>query len=755
MVMTDQIDPQFEIFSEMLDHEESLGDSEISLMGKDGAVLMDLRQHLRGHGSTPPLPEDFAKTTADVVQERLANQSLGMRALISSEPILRARPLSATGIPWVFAGSLLGVGAAAISWKAVALLGAVVLILGLSSNLLLRSYLPETLALPDAWSDEGASRLSRLFYAVPVLSALMTSLVGGLAVAGLGEVSLSFQSNSANLKLAGAAGALVMAAWLVNALWPVWRAYEEATRGRRLRTMFIQSLHALWLWVMLFALLESTSPPGPLRLLKTGWWPEWLFLGCLAMAFAATWALSGRRVSGPRQHSLWTGLKRGFVGLLVGIVPIVITFVVFYQASLTRQLTAQPQYEQMTAFAQDWLSQQKAIAPEDNGMTELRPILFARPNDPGVTRSSLDICARMKKGYEVLARYEYEDPETFTKPEKMIQWHSDKLEFLKEIPRIKAAVSKPYLSYRTNGELSLENRAPNFIICRGVSQGLEGLTRESLDNKDDLDQALDLVSLNLRWASRFRQGVLIDHMIGLGLDKIALSSVERIIFESHPNRAQLERLGGVLAETTPLQSAFRDSMFLEAYSMDSGLQQMADGNDRLFNEFTGNRESALLRRLVPRSYWESERKIMMNLQLSQTANWAELGPISNDELEDALQAVPWSIGSSLLPNLSRAQVQFMHVLSRTTALRLEVALELYKLDNGTYPESLNGLVPEYIESVSVDAMHPNLWKHKKPFAYTRKGDGYRLVSESELYKKINLKSTTWTYGPDSDYKFEL
>lgn len=755
MVMTDQIDPQFEIFSEMLDHEESLSESEISLMGKDGAVLMDLRRHLRGRDTSPTLPEDFAKTTAGAVHERLANLSLGMRALISFEPALRARPFSAAGIPWVFAGSLLGLGAAAISWKAVALLGAAVLILSLSANLLLRSYLPEALALPDVWTDEGASRLSRLFYALPVLSVLMTSLVGGLAVAGLGEVSLSFQSNSANLKLAGAAGALVMAAWLVNALWPVWRAYEEATRGRRLRTMFVQSLHALWLWVMLFALLDSTDPPEAVRFLKTGWWPEWLFLGCLAMAFAATWALSSRRASGPRQHSLWTGLRRGFIGLLVGVVPIVTTFLVFYQASLTRQLTVEPQYEQMTLFTQDWLSRQRAIAPEQNGITDLRPILFARTGDTHTDTKAteyLAIAGRMKKGAEILERYE--SPESFAQPEKMAEWQTARREFLQVLPRVKAALDKPYLSYHANGELNFESRVPNFIVCRAVSQGLEGLTREALD-QGNLDHALDDVSLNLQWASRFRQGVLIDHMIGLALEKIALSSVERIIFGLHPSRAQLERLGKTLNETAPKQDDFRNSMFLESYSMDNSLRRVGNGTLASLAETPPNGLGLWALKLVPRSYWESERKIMMNLQLSQTANWAELGPISNDELEDALQALPWSIGGSLLPNLSRAQVQFMHVLSRYTALRLEVALELYKLDKGVYPPSLNALAPRYIESVPVDAMHPNLWKHKGQFAYTREGDGYRLVSESDLYKKINLKSTTWTYGPDGDYKFEL
>lgn len=59
-------------------------------------------------------------------------------------------------------------------------------------------------------------------------------------------------------------------------------------------------------------------------------------------------------------------------------------------------------------------------------------------------------------------------------------------------------------------------------------------------------------------------------------------------------------------------------------------------------------------------------------------------------------------------------------------LRAVVALELYRQAHGAYPESLESLVPEYVDSVPVDGYAA------EPFRYSRKDDSYQLYSVSHV-----------------------
>jgi hypothetical protein len=67
--------------------------------------------------------------------------------------------------------------------------------------------------------------------------------------------------------------------------------------------------------------------------------------------------------------------------------------------------------------------------------------------------------------------------------------------------------------------------------------------------------------------------------------------------------------------------------------------------------------------------------------------------------------------------------------------RLLLAVYLYRLDNGSYPESAEALVPRYLSQVAVDPFD------NRPLVYTRTGDGYTIESarEKELLKAGNVQ----------------
>ena len=98
-------------------------------------------------------------------------------------------------------------------------------------------------------------------------------------------------------------------------------------------------------------------------------------------------------------------------------------------------------------------------------------------------------------------------------------------------------------------------------------------------------------------------------------------------------------------------------------------------------------------------------------------------------------------------------VRFCYLHSRMSAVIVMCELEIYKMDNGDYPESLDLLpVPARTPvsgrdgDVTLDMMNTRPRTQKAQFQYQRKGDGYTLYSSSPWYEKIELESPQ-IYGP--------
>lgn len=82
-----------------------------------------------------------------------------------------------------------------------------------------------------------------------------------------------------------------------------------------------------------------------------------------------------------------------------------------------------------------------------------------------------------------------------------------------------------------------------------------------------------------------------------------------------------------------------------------------------------------------------------------------------------LGLVAGMIGYNVFAQLKKAQVQ----TAQQEIHALENALDLYKSQNGQYPDSLAQLAPTYVKDV-----HPDPWKHD--YVYVKTGDGYEVYS---------------------------
>ncbi len=742
--MTDEMSPEFLAFSEMLDQEDGLKPESLD---SDGRLLLELRQELRDTATLPAgLPSDFARTTATAVTARFHAQSPLVSRLVRWESLLRVPIFSPRGLGLsAILISLFGLAARLLSLKMLALGGALLLVGTVVLKALYAWRLPESFESSSFRSRMPELRIPGLYYLLPLVAIALTSGLVGRGVAGLDQVSLSFRASSGILPLAGLATTVVTFLWLVNAFTPLWRAAEQ----RVFPAQLVVWGHGAWLGMLAWLYLESNHVDMSSFGLRGFGIPEQTLLGIAMITALVAWVAAWRRR--PPDKTPWLkALRRSFVGFLVGVAPLFLAGALLFRFGLTQELRHEGFYREMVREVEDYAARQRAIPAEQNGITELKPFFFRseldmdKAVDKNKVRQAAEVAKRLKMG-SLLWR---ENADESQKKEDKGRVRAD---FLRELPRIESAISKPYFSYVSHQNFSLQDEVPNFILCRAITQGLAGLSNEALQAGDS-EKALDYLRMNLSWSSKISNDSLICLMISVAQRSIATLDVERFVFEGDLSSNQLSRLAEALRETAPRRGDLKDTMLRETYTVDKFLRQVVDrhldgGSWTKFVE--GDGDWSMLYHILPSSYWESERLAYLNLQLDQSKTWEDLGNPNTLDIDEILMMNV--VAAQVTPNFSRAQVQFMRMLTRFAALETVVALERYRLDQGAYPPNLDALVPKYLNELPKDAIHPNRWEYKPNLSYRKTGAKYELVSESPLYRNIKL-APRQLFGPDGDYE---
>lgn len=729
-MVTDELSPEFLAFSAMLDEQDNLDFAE----GSDGALLLELRTTLQ---ETPELPlaADFARTTAAQVKQKFEAQSTLTRTMLKLEPVLSGRALSSRSLPWVSLLAIASLGGLSTSWLTLGLVG-VTLLLAASGWLYASRHVLAKLPEPAPWTrpNLNAPKLARLYYMIPVLATVVTGIVCGELVAALGRFSLSFQGNLASLKWLGMVAGFSTSILLISALAPTWKALKDKSIGRPGWLLAGQLVCGVWLasgWHLSVLLTDLTTVVsadtiwGCTLLLSVG---VALLLACISPVPATP-------------GKLRAGLGHSLRSLLCGGVPILATLVIFYQLNLTHKIDDPSAYQEIVRSSQAWVAEQKGIPSEQNGWSELKSY-FLRPQSQ--TPEYLAVRDRLKAGSQMFDYWVEKSSSDQVKAEKA------RTDFLSELPRIERALQKPYFSYHSTQEFNLQEMLPDFVTCRAVSRGLAALANQALQGRDSA-QSLRYSLLNLQWSGTVRHGALINLMIGIAQMSIALEPIQAWLCEAQASPEQLQALLSALEKADVPRTEFLEAMQRETYLCDrafSTLLMSRKASD--FENILGGK--SLLAGLVPKGYWESERKTYINLQLSQLSSWRELGRPAELNIEEML---PMSFAArELVPNSNKAQVQFMLILSRLSALKIMTALELYRSTHGTYPDQLSQLVPGTLKEIPVDAIHPNLWPKKPTFEYLGNGQTYQLISQSPLYENIRFKNRQ-VYGQPGKYRLEL
>lgn len=545
-------------------------------------------------------------------------------------------------------------------------------------------------------------RPTGVFWVLPGLATLYTGTLFGLLCWSLGHFSISFQKQE-SLKLIGPITGIASITLLAIALAPTWKALRQRALGHFGWGLCSQLLGGLWLG----ALLCPLAPPP---------WGARIFAGIMVWAVVVSLCL--RKADPPaRRGSLAGALLRSGGSLLLGGVPILAMLGGFFWANLTHEISDPSAYQQLVNDGRRWLEQQEAIPPEQNGWMLVKPWMLKNDN-PDMQA----IADRLRSGRSL---YEHQQGSEKLTSEQRQQ---KRQEFLQEFPRVQQALARPQFSWVATQGMRFDSLVPNFILCRSVSQGLTALANEALQEGRS-DEALDRVLTNLRWSSLMGDQILISLMIELAQLRIALEPIEKLVLQGNLSQAQLGQLQQALEAAQPRPDSLLLAMDRETYAADQFIRSLPNVAPELNSLGVG-----FWTRLLPRTFWESERKAYLNLHLSHRDGWRRLGQPEHTELP-AFNV----LANILTPNVSKAQIQFLSIQVQFEALRGMVALELHRRKTGSYPDSL-----EELPVMPRNAIHPNLWSKKPPLGYQRLGSGYRLQADSSLYLIIDKPpSQSW------------
>lgn len=706
--MTEELSPEFLEFSAWLDQDEA-GPRPQPLRAEQ-ELLLDLRNCLQGLPELDLAP-DFARTTATQAVLRYQAQSPWLRGLIRLEPALSgsawARPL------WLLGVAGLGLGSWAISWHALAGFGLMTLLLGLLWLGLHQRYL-KPLECKPAKTGLG---LAPAFYALPVFASASSAVLAGLLLSLLGRASYSFHSGQAPVSALAVAGGLALFFLLVSGMAPLWKAVRSQIQNRPGLLVSWQILHAAWLAAVLI----------PVGLLVNWPLPE-LWVGLISTLSALVASKLAYGQPGPRRR-LWSGLQACLQSFLWGGLPILTVLILYYQVNLTRSIDQPKLYVNLQSSTRAWLKFNRAIPADLNGWTLMEPVMGpSAPQESATTRG-------LQAGKLVYDQY-FEEAPSNPKAEE---------DFESQLPLIRQALERPYFSTWSNQEFSLQARCPNYVLARDVSRGLSGLAWREL-NRQQSEAALDYILLNLRWSSAWREGALLELMSSLGQFRYSLPPLQRALSEHVLTEKQLRRLQTQLQHAQMSISLFTQTMDRYTFLVDETFQALLlDDSGQLL---PGSDSWQRILRLVPKEYWESERKTFLNLHLEQAYHWNMLTP---SEPERPMEILPIDLTArQIVPVGGRVQLQFMLIHSRISALQLLTGLELYRLAHDTYPDRLEALIPKYCERLPRDAMQPNHWDRKPTFGYRTGPSGCELISTSPLYEQLHLRSPQ-IYGKHGVY----
>lgn len=320
-----------------------------------------------------------------------------------------------------------------------------------------------------------------------------------------------------------------------------------------------------------------------------------------------------------------------------------------------------------------------------------------------------------------------------------------------EIAELREASRRPHARY----DIAYDEEPPIAILLphlgsiRGIAQ-VASLRASAELALDDQDAALADFLLALRLSdSVSAEPILISHLLRLTVFNVAIRSVWEGLMEHRWNDAHLRQIEARLARLdfiTELHQAMRGERAFGNTTMEWIIRNPHMISTLATTKSVGGSSpdsmtARALGKLIPKGWMRFEQlnynRLFDDLLLNhlpesaaelEVASLQRAAAATTEKLKEKhhpLKAITSHhvFASLLLPALETASMRSVNYQAMLNQVRVALALERHWLARGTYPETLEKLVPEFASVLPPDPVN------RKPLGYSRVGDsGFKLWS---------------------------
>ncbi len=244
----------------------------------------------------------------------------------------------------------------------------------------------------------------------------------------------------------------------------------------------------------------------------------------------------------------------------------------------------------------------------------------------------------------------------------------------------------------------------------------EGMYREAMNNY------LDTIRLGMSVGS---DGPIIDRLVSTAITSVGLNSLNASLHRfDDPEllRDAIYRLQGVADRQTPFSRIFEYEFRMMIDNMWSSENMLDFASDDSWNPLKGKPVAGEIGKAVSRlkgrvdviRFWWNVGVFWDDFLQVVDKPFLEFEKLSPDIPPDPLSQKSYS------GILDRSVLGFTRKDAAIRGTIVSVALRLYRIEHGVYPDALNVLVPDYLEALPADPFSG------KSFVYSRKGDDFLL-----------------------------
>lgn len=278
--------------------------------------------------------------------------------------------------------------------------------------------------------------------------------------------------------------------------------------------------------------------------------------------------------------------------------------------------------------------------------------------------------------------------------------------------------------FETAGELlpwlATMKRCAQFLQLRSLAELEDGQSQPALDD----------IKLMFRVSDSVRtQPFLISHLVRIAIAAINLQSVYEGVVKHRWSDAQLMELEQELAK----QDFLADFEFTMRGEKNTAIEtfekQRITRESKQMVEVGGtNKIETMSYRFMPSAYFYRNELTFAQMHERFIAPLVDqtnrvVAPISLRKAEATVQSEmkhcsPYTVQARMLyPAIAKAVEKFGRIQAQIDLARVACALERFHLAHANYPESLNGLAPQFIEKIPHDLING------QPLNYRRAEDG--------------------------------